>query len=117
MTVIAQVSPSTSIVREKDEYIAREREQALRHAPPRELDEFAFRAFLANYPLATIRLAAIRYSAARARTMGAACDNLVAALANPHINHGDSYRTAAGHVEATHQWRRTWDPKFREVGS
>lgn len=81
----------------------RERVRALEAAPLRELTEDQFRQELADLPVKVLRQAAVRWSAPRGRTKEAVVDGIVEALKNPHINQGDSYRVALGHVLACEQ--------------
>ncbi len=81
-------------------YRALESQRALEHAPVQELTESQFRTELAALPLAGLRLAAVRWSAPRGRTREQVINGIVAALHNPHLNQGDSFRLALGHVRS-----------------
>jgi hypothetical protein len=81
-----------------DDYCERQRQAALKLAPAEEIDEAQLRAMLADVPLRQLRRAAIRWSAPRGRSREQIIDGIVTALQNPHINRGDSFRIALGHV-------------------
>lgn len=79
----------------------RQREVALEFAPPEEISEKEFVYRASFYALPTIRLASMRYGAARGRTYGQVMARFVEHLRNPHLNRGDDFRVALGHIEAT----------------
>lgn len=86
-------------------YYARQREKALELAPPDPIDKAEFIRRAERYPLPVLRQAAIsRYSSARGRTYEQVLARLAEHLSNPHINRGDDYRLALGHIEATRRW-------------
>jgi hypothetical protein len=87
-----------------DQYADKQAGEARVYAPAEEIDEAEFRYSLSFYPLDVIRQAAVRYSAPRGRSRGKAIGSFVDAIANPHLNHGESFRLALGHVEATRRW-------------
>jgi hypothetical protein len=84
----------------KSQYEQLERERAEAVAPSGEISEDTFRATLRTYPLSTVRLASMRYSPCRG-SWDKVIDRFVEVLANHHVNRGDDYRIALGHVEAT----------------
>jgi hypothetical protein len=81
-------------------YQQRERERAEAYAPADQISEETFRAALRTYPLKTVRIASMRYSPCRG-SWDKVIDRFVEVLANHHVNRGDDYRIALGHVEAT----------------
>ena len=83
-----------------EDYFQRQRQKALELAPAEEINTDQLRALLATASIAALRLAAIRWSAPRGRTREQVIDGIVAALHNPHINRGDSFRIALGHIRA-----------------
>ena len=85
----------------RNEYYEKQRQEALRLAPPDEITEDRFRASLMLVPISVLRLAAIRWSAPRGRSHVAVIDGIVAGLQNPNTNYGDTYRVALGHIRAT----------------
>lgn len=85
----------------RQEFQQRERVRAEALAPAGPVSEADFRRALRAYPLPVIRLASIRYSGASGRSYGVVIDRFVEVLQNPYVNHGDDYRIALGHVEAT----------------
>lgn len=84
----------------QSEYRERQRQEALQFAPAREIDEHQFRALLVDTPIVILRRAGLRWSAARARSHEGVIDAIVAALQNPQVNQGDTYRIALGHIYA-----------------
>ena len=85
----------------RNEYYEKQRQEALRLAPPDEITEVYFRASLMLVPISALRLAALRWSAPRGRSQAAVIDGIVAGLQNPNTNYGDTYRVALGHIRAT----------------
>jgi len=91
-----------------DDYYERQRQEAVRLAPTEEIGEDQFRASLTQASLAALRRAAARWSAPHGRSRDAVIDGIVTALHNPHVNRGDSFRLALGHIRACElQTRRT----------
>ena len=90
----------------RNEYYEKQRQEALRLAPPDEITEVHFRASLVLVPVSVLRLAAIRWSAPRGRSHVAVIDGIVAGLQNPNTNQGDTYRVALGHIRATQSAKR-----------
>lgn len=82
----------------------RQRQQAEALAPAGPVSEVEFRRALRANPLSVVRLAAIRYSGARGHSYALVIDRFVEVLQNPYVNHGDDYRIALGHVEATRRY-------------
>ena len=83
------------------QYAASQRQAAEASAPAGPVSEADFRRRLAAYPLPVIRMAATRYGSARGRSYTKVIDRFAANMRNPHVNRGDDYRIALGHVEAT----------------
>jgi hypothetical protein len=91
-----------------EDYYERQRQEALKLAPASEINEDQLRALLTMASVAALRTAAVRWSAPRGRSRDAVIDGIVTALHNPHINRGDSFRLALGHIRACElQTRRT----------
>jgi hypothetical protein len=83
-----------------EDFYERQRQEALKLAPASEINEDQLRALLTMASVAALRLAAVRWSAPRGRSREQIIDGIVAALHNPHINRGDDFRIAMGHVRA-----------------
>ncbi len=87
-----------------DGWRALQQARALACAPGEEIDQATFCRLASAYPLATLRLASTRYISARGRTYKQVLARLADAIENPHVNRGDTYSTALGHIAATAQW-------------
>lgn len=97
----AAVNTLPSLTAGHDGYIIRQGQRAREFAPPEKVsrEEFMYRASF--YDLPTLRLASMRYIAARGRSYETVLSRFADAVANPHVNRGDDYRLALGHIEAT----------------
>jgi hypothetical protein len=83
-----------------EDFYERQQQAALKLTPASEINEDQLRALLTMASVAALRLAAVRWSAPRGRSREQVIDGIVAALHNPHINRGDDFRIALGHVRA-----------------
>jgi hypothetical protein len=90
----------------KKQYEAKERKTALTFAPPAPISEQEFVYQATFYPLSVLRCASMRYSGARGRSHKQVLSRFVSILSNPHVNRGDDYRIALGHIMATYEWMR-----------
>lgn len=87
-----------------DQYTAQQQQQARCCAPEEAIDraEFIYRASF--YPIDVLRQASVRYSPARGRRFAQVLENFALHLENEHVNRGDDFRLALGHIEATYRW-------------
>ena len=89
------------------EYQCQQRERAESYAPPvGEMTEPEFIYQASFYPLPVLRHASMRYISARGRNHKQVLHRFVEILSNPHVNRGDDYRLALGHIMATYEWMR-----------
>lgn len=89
------------------EFQQQQRERAERYAPPATVNEPDFLYQASFYPLPVLRHASMRYDqGARGRNHKQVLHRFVEILSNPHVNRGDDYRIALGHIMATYEWMR-----------
>lgn len=101
MTSVTDTAAAVNPFAAHDSYIARQGQQAADLAPEKPISRAEFILRASYYDLPTLRLASMRYLAARGRSYGVVLARFADAVANPHVNHGDDYRLALGHIEAT----------------
>jgi hypothetical protein len=87
-----------------DEFTALQRARAEQYAPAEAISEQEFVSLAGCYPLDVLRQASMRYSPARGRNHKQVLARFTAFLENEHINCGDDFRIALGHIEATYRW-------------
>lgn len=81
---------------------------AAQFTPSEPIDRAEFIKRASAYSLSVLRLAsARRYIVARGRSYAQVLDRFAEIVANPHVNHGDTFADALGHVEAAQrfQWQ------------
>jgi len=84
-----------------DQYAASQQQQARCCAPDEAIDRDQFIWRAGFYPIDVLRQASVRYSPARGRSYDQVLESFAQHVENPHVNHGDDFRLALGHIEAT----------------